>query len=139
MKNFPSIGHNVNMNFTSDCGKKSDIYSVSKALGFKWNHLHTSMSVAYIQCPCPGNPSCLCLQATDKAVTHMHPSKHILKATQPLHFSHLSGRYNRHIFYWPDHFHVYDAQILKINIHEVLHDETKTNNSDCDLLNCHTL
>ena len=34
------------MYFTSDCGKKSDIYSVTRALGFKWNHLHINMSVA---------------------------------------------------------------------------------------------
>jgi hypothetical protein len=139
MKNFPSIGHNVYMNFTRDCGKKSDIYPVSRALGFKWNHLHISMSVAYIQRLCPGNPSCLCQQAMDKAMSHMHPSKHILKATQPLHFSHLSGWYNRYTFYWPDHFHLHDAKILKVNIHKVLHAETKMNSSDCDLLNCDTL
>jgi hypothetical protein len=32
----------------------------------------------------------------------MHHCKHILKATQPLHFSHLSGQYERYKFYWPD-------------------------------------
>lgn len=86
------------MNYTSDCGKKSDTYAVSRAQGFKWNHLHINMSVAYIQCLCTGNPSRLCQRATEKAMSHMHPSKHILKATQPLHFSQLSDQYKRYVF-----------------------------------------